>query len=115
MTEDPRYLSLRAGLDQLTSDELSRLRDWLLSGDELALDDVNYNESTKTWCPLAVAVGLPGVFAGRQPDNARVTAMLALLGLRVNNTRNVPGKYYQGNRRSDLQAAVDDVFFSRVE
>lgn len=109
MVKDARYQSLRQGLEQLSHDELLRLRDWLLTGGRIALDQWNYNASADEWCPLAIAVGLPSLFAGRQADNAGVTAILALLGLRVNNTRNVVGDFYRDNRRADLTAVVEEI------
>ena len=87
------------------------------TGGGLALDHVNYDDASEEWCPLAVAVGLPGIFDRdrRRPSNMVVTAMLAMLGLRVNNTRNVPDEFYRGaRRREDLRTVVDELLTEAV-
>ena len=105
--EDPRKTGLKRGLEQLTLEQLQRLRAW---EGPLVLDNVNYKEGQ--FCPLAVALDLPRTLAS--PSDEAVVQHLTGLGLSVYNTRGIVGKFYTSDRRRDLFEALDEVIKNRV-
>jgi predicted alpha/beta-fold hydrolase len=104
--EDPRKKGLKDGLRQLTNEEIVRLLDW---PDDLVLDTYNYENGN--YCPLAVAIGLPGQI--HEPTHDKVFAELTNRGYKVYNTRGICGDFYTSNRREDLILAAEEILVER--
>lgn len=114
---DPREIALRNGLRQLENDQLDLLIKWIDLDLPVLLDRdwrgaANYSAAEGgTFCPLAIALGLPGLFAaaGRMATDYAVTTYLRSLGLELYNTRGIEGEFYTTNRREDLREAAEFV------
>lgn len=111
--EDPRKQALKRGLRQLNEHEIVRLithveaeKPVLLDRDEKGA--ANYADGV--YCPLAIAVGVPGLF--KRPTDELVRSHLESVGLTIYNTRGVGGEFYTNNRREDLLVAAREVLAS---
>lgn len=49
MENDPRYIKLKAGLNQLEIEELQRIINWDKNGGRMVCDTYIYEEETDTW------------------------------------------------------------------
>lgn len=117
--EDPRKSALKRGLRQLQVEDVRRLVDHVEAGNPVLLDRDEAgaaNYSGGTFCPLAVAFGLPGLYAklGREPSDEDVRDMLWGAGLRIYNTRGVEGTFYREHRREDLLTAAREVLVEKA-
>ena len=54
--DDPRYMALRKGIEQLNRNQLTVLVGSVESGNPMIVDGCNYDPVSRTWCPLAVAL-----------------------------------------------------------
>ncbi len=111
---DPREDALKRGLWQLSKKQLKLLIDWLELEMPVLLDRDEHgcaNYSNATYCPLAIALGLPGLYAasGRMPTDPAITRYLEKQGLEINNTRGVVGEFFTTSRREDLLKASREV------
>ena len=106
--EDARKEGLKAGLRQLTSEQIRRVLDY---PNEMVLDEDNYTDGK--FCPLAVGLGLDQIV--KQPTQEKVYAILALAGYKVNNTRGKKGEFYTTERARDLRTAAEEVLAERGE
>lgn len=105
--EDPRKAGLKAGLRQLTSEQVRRVLDY---EGEMVLDSLNYEDGK--FCPLAIGLGLDKVI--RNPTHDRVYGVLVRLGYKIYNTRGIAGSFYQHpNRLIDLRVAAQEVLAER--
>ena len=106
-TEDPRKTGLKNGIRQLTNEQIVRLLEW---PDDLVLDTFNYLDGK--YCPLAVAIGLPGQIA--EPTHDKIFNELVERGYKVYNTRGICGEFYTTNRKEDLIIAAKEVLAERT-
>ena len=116
--DDPRYLALRRGLEQLSSRQLTVLAGHVASGNPVVVDGCNYDPLSGAWCPLAVALDVPGVL---RRDGIEVTTdeeakeHIVGVGTRtnpgfdLNPMRGIVGKFFTSARRRDLLQACRDV------
>lgn len=120
MAEDRRKIALKRDLHQLTSEELRRLLTHLDAGRPVLLDrddSGHANYSNGTYCPLAIAVGIPGIhqdwYAYDSTDDAIDTDVGQTLefgcGFTAHSTRGVRGVFYTTSRRDDLTIAACEV------
>jgi hypothetical protein len=106
--EDARKAGLKSGIRQLTSEQIQRTLDY---PGEMALDHGNYVDGK--FCPLAVGAGLDKLPWKTPPTDSAVTALLHILGFRVNNTRGLRGKFFRKNRLRDYRCAACEVLGER--
>ena len=114
---DPRYVTLRRGLEQLNRHQLTVLARHVESGSRMVVDGCNYDPSSRSWCPLAVALEVDRVLhdegmAVATDEEAR--ECIVNIGTRtnprfgLNPMRGVVGSFFTVSRRNDLlQACVD--------
>lgn len=115
--DDPRYLTLRRGLEQLTRHQLMVLTRHLESGNPVVVDGCNYDPSRRTWCPLAVALEVDRVLHDEDvviATDEEAKEYIVRVGTRtnprfgLNPMRGVVGSFFTSSRRNDLlQACVD--------
>mgnify|MGYP003407543863 CR=1 FL=1 len=123
--EDRRKTGLKTGLRQLTLKELARI---LVYNKPMCLDEFNYDEEKQTFCPLAVAKGLPKQDAEQQRRNGQtgldirltnadvVWLLEAIHGLSVFNTRGIEGTFFQHpNRERDFWIAFLEVLNEKAQ
>lgn len=101
-TEDKRKIGLKAGLSQLTVEQLIRV---IYYKKEILLDEFNYKDGL--FCPLAIGLNLDETM--ENPDHNKVYEKLTSLGYKVNNTRGIEGEFYTSNRKEDLLKAAYEV------
>lgn len=116
--DDPRYTALRKGLEQLNRYQLTVLAEHVASGNPVVVDGCNYDPTRGTWCPLAVALDVPGVL---RRDGIVVTTdedakrHIVSIGTRtnpgfgLNPMRGIVGRFFTRSRRSDLLQACREV------
>ena len=107
--EDPRKTALKNGLRQLTIEGLRRVINYT---GEMVLDDANYVDGK--FCPLAIASGLdlwPGLRTNSQVRNT----LTGVCGLKIDNTRNINGKFYTTDRKIDLITAAKEVLSEKLK
>lgn len=93
---DERYDAIRARLESLSTGELQRIID---NQALLCTDTFNYNETTKTYCPLALAMNFQHL---PNPTNTMITRRLAQRFQPVNVVQGKAGAFYTHNRKQDL-------------
>lgn len=114
---DGRWAHLLAGIDQLTSEELERLKSALDTPDpEVLLDSANYDPQSGLWCALAVAIDVEGAALAEgltATDNRSGRAALVEFGTSIhgdqfgpNPLSGVKGEAFTKDRLSDLRLAV---------
>lgn len=84
--------------------------------DILCTDEFNYNEKEKTFCPLAIALGLHEKL--ENPTDERVSWELSGYFKPVNVLKSVPGIFYHGSHKErvvDLLDLVADIINERQE
>lgn len=116
--DDPRYMALRRGLEQLSSRQLTLLAGHVASGDPVVVDGCNYDPVSGAWCPLAVALDVTRVL---RRDGIEVTTdeeakeHIVGIGTRtnpgfgLNPMRGIVGRFFTSSRREDLLQACRDV------
>ena len=116
--DDPRYIALRRGLEQLSGPQLTMLAGHVASGNPVVVDGCNYDPVSGAWCPLAVALDVPRVL---RRDGVGVTTddeakeHIVRIGARtnpgfgLNPMRGVVGSFFTTSRRRDLLQACRDV------
>lgn len=109
MKEDPRKTGLKSGIRQLTDDQIRRTLEF---PGEMAVDHGNYVNGC--YCPLAIGVGLDKC-AIKNPTNDSVSAILCLMGYKVNNTRGIKGEFFTTNRLADYKIAANEVLQERKD
>lgn len=117
--EDPRKTALKDGLHQLVRRELEFLIEWLRNGKPVLLDrdEVgNANYSKGVYCPLAIAVGVPGRLRSLRSGHTdeEVSKFLIRCGLKIYNTRGIAGEFYTDNRYEDLMTAAREVLAEKM-
>lgn len=108
MIEDPRKTALKNGIRQLTNEQIQCTIDY--KGD-MAVDHGNFVNGC--YCPLAIGVGLDKI-AIKNPTNDSVSAILCLMGYKVNNTRGIKGEFFTTNRLEDYKIAAKEVISERL-
>ena len=107
-TEDPRKTGLKNGLRQLSTNGLRRVIGYT---EKMCLDTFNYNEEDKTFCPLAIGIGLDGMAF---PYNEKVEKELLNRGYEIYNTRGIKGDFYTTRRLRDLLIAASEVLIEKL-
>ena len=107
-TEDPRNTALKAGLRQLTYEQLLRVA--CFDG-QMLTDRFNYADGR--YCPLAIGIGMDQWM--KEPTQDKVRAVLALAGFKVNNTAGVEGALFTTDRERDLRIALNEVMQEKLE
>jgi len=108
MKEDLRKSGLKNGIRQLETNQIVRT---LTYDGKMAMDHGNYVDGK--FCPLAIGAGLDRLEWKIPPSDSAVTAMLHLLGFKVNNTRGIKGKFFRKNRERDYRLAAGEVLKER--
>lgn len=116
MTCDPRYRALYDGLNQLTVIELRKILEY---DGPMVWDGWNYDPERQAYCPLAVALGIPGMASGGM-TNARCEALIGEIGgrrgpFRYNQMRGVPGDFYRESRAEDARGVVRELIAIKSE
>lgn len=105
--EDPRKISLKNGLRQLTVEQLQRVIDY---PGEMVLDSFNYEDGK--FCPLAIGLNLDKKI--ENPTHNIVYETLVSMGYTVYNTRGIVGEFYTTNRQEDLIEAAKEVLAEMI-
>lgn len=117
MKNDPRYIAMYDGLNQLNDKQLSRLIDYPMS--LFVLDDCNHDEKTGKYCPLAVALGIAGFYKAihwTTMTNGYCQDLMRIVGgpdFVFNQLKETPGEFFRDNRRDDLACVLNDVLNKR--
>ena len=116
---DPRYLAVRRGLEQLTSEDIRRVLEW--PPEKLLLDGGNYSDGK--FCPLCVALEIPKMMTamGQRWSDYGAKASLAIFGYHrygdgfvFNQLRGTPGSFYRDpHRMEDLVAVANEILEER--
>ncbi len=93
---DLRYTLIKERLSTLSKEELQRILDNI---DDICFDDVNYDEKTHQYCPLAMGMGLNTIEA---PTDNLIKEEIAKRFNPVNVIKGIPGAFYRENRKQDL-------------
>lgn len=104
---DARQEGLRAGLEQLTTEQLLRVFHY---PKPMAVDHGNYVDGH--YCPLAVGLGLHELMQGDVTCD-RVHAVMTMMGYKVNNTRGKEGMFYTDARERDLLTMILQILRER--
>lgn len=113
--DDDRCRAILAGLAQLQDCDLLRLQNHVAQNKPLVLDEYNYNPHIQSWCPLAVALGMPNIVTCRQRDeltNAAAKKLIISVGRQTNSeftlnpVRRFRGHFFTWQRRRDLRIAL---------
>lgn len=107
---DARKEGLKKGIRQLTSAGIYRTLE-ASRDDKVTMDHGNYVDGK--FCPLAIGAGLDKLQWKNPPTDTAVTAVLHLLGFKVNNTRGIKGKFFRRNRKRDYQIAAYEILEER--
>lgn len=107
--EDRRKTGLKTGIRQLSSKQIIRTLE--VPEGQMALDHGNFVGGC--YCPLAIGVGLDKCEWHTKPTNDSVSAVLHIMGFKVNNTRGIPGNFYRDNRLNDYRTAAKEVLRER--
>jgi hypothetical protein len=110
---DPRYLAIYYGLSQLTDMQLRRLMDYPKC--RLILDELNYSQETMSYCPLAVALGIPFLEVPAMTNEVCVELMRLIGGphFLFNQLKNIKGEFFRGHRLEDFLLVFNDVLRDR--
>ncbi len=109
INEDPRKTALKNGIRQLTTEQIQRTLDF---DGKMAVDHGNYVDGC--YCPLAIGVGLDTIPI-KNPTNDSISAILCLMGYKVNNTRGIKGEFFTKNRLEDYKQAAQEVIEERAK
>ena len=116
--DDPRYMALRRGLEQLNLHQLRVLMGHLESGSPIVVDGCNYDPASGTWCPLAVALEVDRLLQDEGmavATDEEAKEHIVSIGTRtnprfgLNPMHGVVGKFFTSSRRGDLLQACQDV------
>lgn len=94
---DARLELFRGRLNLFSVEELNEIVENI---DSICLDTFNYDEANKTFCPIAVAMGLHKIIDN--PTDDIVSEHIALVFNPPNALKGVKGKFYTNSRREDL-------------
>ena len=111
MRDDPRYIALRKGIEQLNHSQVDFLVDHIQSGKPIVLDTFNYDPDTSTWCPLAVALNIEQRirdFSLEVRTDNEAKLLIVKIGketnpnFTLNPMSGIQGIFFTTRRRSDL-------------
>ena len=100
--KDERLQIFVERIDALSIEQIKRIKD---NVNIICFDTFNYDESNKTFCPLAVALNLHETV--ENPTNESIGKEIGKHFIPVNALKNVKGKFYTNNRREDLLKMCD--------
>lgn len=116
--DDPRYMALRKGIEQLNRNQLTVLVGSVESGNPMIVDGCNYDPVSRTWCPLAVALEVErilrdeGITASTDEEAKEHIVRIGTRtnpGFGLNPMSGVVGSFFTRSRRDDLLQACRDV------
>lgn len=121
---DERWRGLCRGLDQLDNEGLHNIIDCVENGGRVVLDELNYDERTGLWCPLALGLDVPGWLQEWEPT-LRITNRVgkqvllevgrARLGeFNLNPMRGCKGTFFRENRQRDTVMACQAILLHRT-
>ena len=117
-SDDPRYVALRRGIEQLNRHQLTVLAGCVESESPMVVDGCNYDPVSRTWCPLAVALELDRVLCDQGitvATDEEAKGYIVSVGTRtnprfgLNPMRGIVGSFFTGSRRNDLLQVCKDV------
>lgn len=125
--DDPRYVALRRGIEQLNLHQLTVLARHMEQHKPIVLDGCNYDPVNRTWCPLAVALEVDREAQNENREfatDAEAKKYIVSIGRRtnpefcLNPMSGVVGNYFTSSRRRDLleicrEVLEDDMFCQR--
>lgn len=94
---DLRYDTIKARLCSLSKDELQRVID---NVDTLCVDTYNYDERSKKYCVLAIAMNLHELIDS--PTDLLIKNEIAKRFTPVNVIKGVEGSFFRENRKDDI-------------
>ena len=116
--DDPRYVALRKGIEQLNRQQLTVLARHVESGSPMVVDVCNYEPLSRTWCPLAVALEVDRVLHDEgievETDEEAKEQIVSIgartnPGFHLNPMSGIAGTFFTISRRSDLLRTCRDV------
>jgi len=114
MNYDERRMLMKQRFEELRTVQLARI---LENINRVCTNDLNYNQQTDSYCPLAIAHSLDMDMPYSDLSNEGVHFALQQLGyLPVNILKGVEGKFYHGTdkeRKEDLIILVKEVITER--
>jgi len=110
---DQRYIVLKNRLNTLSSEQLLTLLKTLVKTPEkVCFDEFNYDETNKSYCPLAIAYQLNDSI--ENPTNDKITQELSKYFEPVNVIKGVEGDYYTENRKDDIIDVIFEILQNKL-
>ena len=100
---DPRYVFLRRGLEQLSSLQLQHILNYQK---EIVYDNFNYDEATGRYWPIAVGLGVPETNTDNLMTNEKCKFLIMSHGVDTNPLKGIEGAYYTNQREKDLKDLI---------
>jgi hypothetical protein len=106
---DKRYQIFKERLHSFTTEEVQMIRDGI---DSICLDTFNYDETRKTFCPMAIGMNLHKTIDN--PTDAVVTEAIGKRFTPANALKGTSGTFYTTNRKEDLLALCEEVISEKM-
>lgn len=108
---DNRFVAMKHGLNQLKTEQIFKILNHVNSNEDTCVDDFNYDEDKKSWCPLAIGLGVPEIVVDRGITNLTNEIAKPLIEevgrsqlgkFSLNPLKGIKGDYFRENRIADL-------------
>jgi len=106
---DKRYQVIKDRLSNLQRNEIERI---IINADLLCLDEFNYDEQNKKYCPLAIGMNLHNTVDN--PTDQKIKREISKRFTPVNVIAGVDGSFYRNNRKDDILKVCKEILSNEL-